>query len=93
MPTLIVWGERDRIIPVQHVPKRRTRAFGAAVSEVFEAAGHFPYLDCPFRFVSILTDFIRSTKPADVDAVSVADEIRDRAAPRPAGEGSAATSG
>jgi hypothetical protein len=35
----------------------------------------------PFRFVSVLIDFIRSTKAADVDAVTVADELRDCATP------------
>lgn len=81
MPTLIVWGGRDRIIPVQHAEAAHA-AIGGSRLEVFEEAGHFPYLDSPFRFVSVLTDFIRSTKPADVDAVTVAEEIRDRATPR-----------
>jgi len=81
MPTLIVWGERDRIIPVEHAEAAHAGIKGSRI-EVFADAGHFPYLDCPFRFVSVLTDFIRSTRPADVDAVTVAEEIRDRAMPR-----------
>jgi pimeloyl-ACP methyl ester carboxylesterase len=81
MPTLIVWGARDRIIPVQHAEAAHADIQGSRL-EVFADSGHFPYLDNPFRFVSVLTDFIRSTKPADVNAVSVADEIRDRAKPR-----------
>ena len=76
MPTLIVWGARDRIIPVQHAEAAHAGIEGSRL-EVFADAGHFPYLDSPFRFVSVLTDFIRSTKPADVDAVTVAGEIRD----------------
>jgi pimeloyl-ACP methyl ester carboxylesterase len=81
MPTLIVWGARDRIIPVGHAEAAHADIKGSRL-EVFADAGHFPYLDSPFRFVSVLTDFIRTTKPADVDAVTVADEIRDRANPR-----------
>jgi pimeloyl-ACP methyl ester carboxylesterase len=81
MPTLIVWGERDRIIPVQHAEAARAGIEGSRLM-VFADAGHFPYIDCPSRFVSVLTNFIRTTKPADVDAVSVAEEIRDRAMPR-----------
>jgi pimeloyl-ACP methyl ester carboxylesterase len=81
MPTLIVWGEHDSIIPVEHAEAAHAGIAGSRL-EVFADAGHFPYLDSPFRFVSILTDFIRSTKPADVNAVSVAEEIRDRAEPR-----------
>jgi len=55
MPTLIVWGERDRLIPVQHAEAAHAGIKGSRL-EVFSGAGHFPYLDCPFRFVSVLTD-------------------------------------
>jgi pimeloyl-ACP methyl ester carboxylesterase len=81
MPTLIVWGERDSIIPVAHAEAAHAGIEGSRL-EVFDDAGHFPHIDSPFRFVSVLMDFIRSTKPADVDAVTVADELRDDAAPR-----------
>jgi pimeloyl-ACP methyl ester carboxylesterase len=81
MPTLIVWGARDRIIPVQHAEAAHADVAGSRL-EVFADAGHFPYLDSPSRFVSVLTDFIRSTKPAQVDAVTVAAELRERANPQ-----------
>ena len=67
VPFMIVWGERDRIIPVEHgraahdlVPSSRL--------EVFEDAGHFPHVDDPQRFLDVLLDFIDSTEPADVDS-------------------------
>ena len=67
IPFLLVWGERDSIIPVAHartahelVPRSRL--------EIFPQAGHFPHLDDPLRFVSVLTDFIDTTQPAEVDA-------------------------
>jgi pimeloyl-ACP methyl ester carboxylesterase len=66
IPFLLVWGERDPIIPVEHglaahelVPSSRL--------ELFEGAGHFPHLDEPQRFLDVLLDFIDSTDPADVD--------------------------
>jgi len=66
IPFMLVWGERDSIIPVEHgrsahelVPSSRL--------EVFEEAGHFPHLDEPQRFIDVLVDFIDSTDPADVD--------------------------
>ena len=66
IPFLLVWGERDPIIPVEHgvsahelVPSSRL--------ELFEGAGHFPHLEQPQRFVDVLLDFIESTDPADVD--------------------------
>jgi pimeloyl-ACP methyl ester carboxylesterase len=67
VPFLIVWGERDRIIPLEHgldahrlVPESRL--------ELFPAAGHWPHLDDPDAFVDVLTDFIESTAPAALTA-------------------------
>jgi len=66
IPFMLVWGERDPIIPVEHgisthelVPSSRL--------ELFEGAGHFPHLDEPQRFLDVLLDFIDSTEAADVD--------------------------
>jgi pimeloyl-ACP methyl ester carboxylesterase len=66
IPFLIIWGERDPIIPVEHglaahelVPTSRL--------ELFEGAGHFPHLDEPQRFLDVLLDFVDSTEPADVE--------------------------
>jgi pimeloyl-ACP methyl ester carboxylesterase len=84
MPTLIVWGEKDPIIPASHAETAHRHIEGSRL-EIFAGAGHFPYLDSPFRFVSVLTDFIRSTEPARTDAVTVAGEIRDRAEPEAKG--------
>jgi pimeloyl-ACP methyl ester carboxylesterase len=82
MPTLIVWGERDSIIPVAHAETAHAGIEGSRL-EVFAEAGHFPHIDSPFRFVSVLMDFVRSTKPADVDAVTVAAELREATSPGP----------
>jgi pimeloyl-ACP methyl ester carboxylesterase len=70
MPTLIVWGRRDPIIPVHHAGVAH-RAMPGSRLEVFDDAGHFPQLDEPVRFARMLTDFIESTEPADVDADSM----------------------
>jgi pimeloyl-ACP methyl ester carboxylesterase len=66
VPFLLIWGERDPIIPVEHgrtahelVPSSRL--------EVFENAGHFPHVDDPQRFLDVLLDFVQSTEPAEVD--------------------------
>ena len=65
LPTLIVWGERDPIIPVEH-----GRAAQAAIPnsrlEIFEGAGHFPHREDPLRFLSVLEAFMRDTEPASV---------------------------
>ncbi len=66
MPTLIVWGARDRMIPVSHAHAAHAAIPGSRL-EIFPGAGHFPQRDDPERFVTVLHDFIRSTEPARVD--------------------------
>jgi pimeloyl-ACP methyl ester carboxylesterase len=65
VPTLIVWGDRDRIIPVDHA-YRTAEAIPGSRLEILEGAGHFlPWQDAD-RFLAILDDFLTSTKPAHV---------------------------
>ena len=65
LPTLIVWGDRDRIIPVAHA-YRAAEAIPGARLEVLEGAGHFlPWRDAD-RFLPILEDFLRTTTPGHV---------------------------
>jgi pimeloyl-ACP methyl ester carboxylesterase len=63
LPTLIVWGERDPIIPVAHGRAAHDAMPGSRL-EVFAGAGHFPHREQPARFVSVLEDFVRTTEPA-----------------------------
>jgi pimeloyl-ACP methyl ester carboxylesterase len=63
MPMLVVWGADDRVIPVRHAATAAAVAPGAVV-EVLGNSGHFPHKDHPERFVKIVNDFIRSTRPA-----------------------------
>ena len=67
IPFLLVWGERDPIIPVEHAHAAHRLVPGSRL-EVFPDAGHFPHLDDPLRFVRLLTDFMETTEPAQVDA-------------------------
>jgi pimeloyl-ACP methyl ester carboxylesterase len=66
LPTLIVWGEADRIIPIEHGVAAQEAIPGSRL-EVFEGAGHFPHRSDPDRFVDVLIDFVEHTVPADVD--------------------------
>jgi pimeloyl-ACP methyl ester carboxylesterase len=63
-PTLIIWGDRDPIIPVDH-----GRAAAAAIPncrlEIFPGVGHFPQVEAPQRFIEVLDEFIASTSTAD----------------------------
>jgi pimeloyl-ACP methyl ester carboxylesterase len=67
MPSLVVWGRNDPIIPVGHAGVAHRGMPGSRL-EIFDEAGHFPQLDEPVRFAQTLEDFIETTEPADVDA-------------------------
>ena len=81
MPTLIVWGERDPLIPVRHAIEAHERIRGSRL-EVFPGAGHFPHRDDPEGFARVLLDFVGTTRPMPADAKRL--RTRLRAGPRPA---------
>ena len=66
MPVLIVWGERDPIIPVRHAETAHKAIPGSRL-EVFENVGHLPQLEAPGRFVTALERFIAETEPSPFD--------------------------
>jgi pimeloyl-ACP methyl ester carboxylesterase len=61
-PTLIVWGGRDRTIPIEH-----GRAAHAAIPgsrfELLPRAAHFPHLEDPDGLAQVLRDFVATTEP------------------------------
>jgi pimeloyl-ACP methyl ester carboxylesterase len=57
IPTLVVWGTRDRMIPSRHATAAEQAIAGSRI-ELFEGAGHFPHLDEPERFAQLLRDFM-----------------------------------
>ena len=69
--SMIVWGERDRMIPLEH-----GRAAHAAISrtatapcrfETLPKAAHFPHLDDPAGLAALIRDFIETTEPHRLD--------------------------
>jgi pimeloyl-ACP methyl ester carboxylesterase len=66
LPSLIVWGSRDPLIPVDHAQVAHQGLPGSRL-EVFETAGHFPQLHDPLRFARVLIDFIETTEPTQLD--------------------------
>jgi pimeloyl-ACP methyl ester carboxylesterase len=66
MPTLIMWGDRDPIIPVAHAYAAHAAMPGSRL-EVFEGVGHFPHVECPDAFVAALLDFLATTETTDHD--------------------------
>jgi pimeloyl-ACP methyl ester carboxylesterase len=75
LPTLIVWGENDPLLPVRHAHEAHERIAGSRL-EIFAGAGHFPHRDDPERFAAVLGDFIRTTKPMPRSAKRLGDLLR-----------------
>jgi len=65
LPSLIVWGERDSIIPVEHGADAHEAMPGSRF-EVFPDAGHMPHDADPERFAELLIDFCTTTQPAEL---------------------------
>lgn len=59
-PVLLVWGERDTVIPVAHAHTAHAAIPGSQL-ELFERSGHFPQCDEPERFATVLRGFIART--------------------------------
>jgi len=66
VPTLLVWGDRDGVIPVDHA-RRAHAAMPGSRLEVVAGAGHFPHHADPDRFVALLAEFVAATAPARYD--------------------------
>jgi pimeloyl-ACP methyl ester carboxylesterase len=66
LPTLLIWGTNDPIIPVEHGRAAVNRIPGSRLVE-FPGAGHWPQLNDPERFVSELTEFVETTEPCVFD--------------------------
>jgi pimeloyl-ACP methyl ester carboxylesterase len=67
LPTLIVWGERDSIIPVEHGAAAHEAMPGSRY-EVFPGAGHMPHDADPVRFAALLREFCEETEAARLTA-------------------------
>ncbi|HVU72455.1 MAG TPA: alpha/beta fold hydrolase [Mycobacteriales bacterium] len=66
MPVMVVWGDRDPVIPVSHA-EAAARAMPGARVERMEGSGHFPHRDAPEEFCAALRSFVASTEPSTFD--------------------------
>jgi pimeloyl-ACP methyl ester carboxylesterase len=80
MPTLLIWGARDRIVPVRHARLAHAAMPGSRL-EVFAKAGHFPHHTDPARFLRLLLDFVDRTAPAEYDPARWREMLREGRAP------------
>ncbi len=66
LPLLIIWGENDPIIPVEHALEAHEHLPNSHL-EIFEGTGHIPQLERPGRFIAVLERFLAETEPAQFD--------------------------
>ncbi|HME05051.1 MAG TPA: alpha/beta fold hydrolase [Solirubrobacteraceae bacterium] len=67
LPTLIVWGERDHTIPIEH-GRAAHRAIRGSRMRTLSGAAHFPNLEAPAALAEVLLEFIATTDPAPPEA-------------------------
>ncbi|MFF3906903.1 alpha/beta fold hydrolase [Streptomyces sp. NPDC001848] len=63
MPTLLIWGDRDGVVPVRHAHRAHEAMPGSRL-EIFQGAGHFPFHADPARFLALVEEFTGGTPPA-----------------------------
>jgi pimeloyl-ACP methyl ester carboxylesterase len=56
-PTLLVWGDEDRLIPLAH-GRRLQRAIAGARLEIVPASGHMPFIERPDEFLRVVRPFL-----------------------------------
>ncbi|MGW0025314.1 alpha/beta fold hydrolase, partial [Rhodococcus sp. NPDC003383] len=56
-PTLVVWGDKDRILPAHHLDAV-PNLYPHAETHVFRGIGHMPQVECPDEFASVVSTFL-----------------------------------
>jgi pimeloyl-ACP methyl ester carboxylesterase len=74
LPSLLVWGTEDPIIPVEHGRAAHELMPGSRL-ELLEGAGHFPQLEEPHRFAELLAAFIAETEPAELNTETMRERL------------------
>lgn len=62
LPTLLVWGALDRVLPVTQA-RRAAIAYPELEVQVLPECGHAPQIECPERLSTVLEDFIHRSVP------------------------------
>ena len=62
LPFLLIWGDEDPVIPVDHGRSAHELVAHSRYVEI-EGSGHWPMLDAPERIVRELIGFIEETEP------------------------------
>jgi pimeloyl-ACP methyl ester carboxylesterase len=79
MPSMIVWGENDPIIPIEHGEIAHAAMPGSRF-EVIPGAGHFPQITDPIRIAHLLAEFVDETDAAELEAEDLRELVLARMA-------------
>ncbi|MEW5811956.1 MAG: alpha/beta fold hydrolase [Actinomycetota bacterium] len=74
LPTLVIWGDEDRIIPAEH-GHALAELRPACRLELLPGVGHFPHVEEPDTVVALIDDFVSSTADSGERPRSTAPEI------------------
>jgi pimeloyl-ACP methyl ester carboxylesterase len=83
MPTLIIWGDADPVIPVEHGRNAHRIVEHSRYVEL-PGSGHWPMLDAPDRVVQELTAFMEETEPFEWSLERVRERLQRGPQPAPA---------
>jgi len=64
VPTQVIWGEQDRVVPVEY-GRRIAEGIAQAQFEVTPGAGHYVHRDDPKRFAASIDAFAARLKPTE----------------------------
>jgi pimeloyl-ACP methyl ester carboxylesterase len=64
VPTLLITGDDDRIVPTKHTVELAGRIPGSTLT-VLQRCGHLPHEECPAAFMSAVTTFVNSLPAAN----------------------------
>lgn len=75
VPSLLIWGANDPIIPADHGRDAHEAMPGSRL-EILEGVGHFPHLERPAEFSALLADFVATTDAAEHDEAVMRERLR-----------------
>lgn len=68
LPTMVIWGDQDRIIPIEHGYAVHEARPGCRL-EVLTGVGHFPHVERPSEVADLIDDFIETT-PSSIQSIT-----------------------
>jgi pimeloyl-ACP methyl ester carboxylesterase len=84
IPTLIVWGDRDAMIPVAHAQAAHEAIAGSRL-EILKGSGHFLPMQDGNRLAALITDFVATTEAASAPDVAFRAALLQATAPNAGG--------